>query len=200
MPKQAGTLPLRQDQADWLKSKIRNVADFPKPGIMFRDLTTLLSDHDAFSLVIKSLVLKYKPLKPHYIAGIEARGFIFGATLAYELGAGFLAIRKPGKLPSLVERIDYKLEYGMDALEIRSDVFQKTTVLDKPSPPVSQCHRVILVDDLLATGGTAAAAVSLIKKLGGDVLGVGFVVELAYLNGRSKFAPDINVFSLLTYE
>jgi adenine phosphoribosyltransferase len=177
-------------QASWLKSKIRNIADFPKPGIMFRDLTTLLGDHEAFSLVVKLLVEKYKPLRPDYIAGVEARGFIFGAALAYALDAGFLTIRKPGKLPSAVEHIDYKLEYGMDALEIHADALQSAS-----KPP-----KIVLVDDLLATGGTAAAAVSLVEKLGGEVLGVACIVELAYLNGRSKFSAKTDVFSLLVYE
>jgi adenine phosphoribosyltransferase len=157
---------------------------------MFRDLTTLLGDSEAFSLVVKLLVQKYKPLRPDYIAGVEARGFIFGATLAYELEAGFLTIRKPGKLPSEVERVNYKLEYGMDSLEIGADIFKSAS-----KPP-----RIVLIDDLLASGGTAAAAASLLKKIGGEVLGVGFVVELAYLQGRSQFAPEEDVFSLIVYD
>jgi adenine phosphoribosyltransferase len=181
---------LDSNQVSLLKSKIRNIPDFPKPGIMFRDLTTLVSDREAFNLVVKLLVKKYEALKPDYIAGIEARGFIFGATLAYALGAGFLTIRKPGKLPSLVEHVDYKLEYGMDSLEICADALSSSSGQPK----------IILLDDLLATGGTAAAAVTLLEKLGGKVLSVGFVVELAYLNGRSKFAPGTDVFSLLVYE
>ena len=183
------TLPLHPDKVDWLKNKIRNIPDFPKPGIMFRDLTTLFGDHEAFSFVVSALVKKYQPLKPDYIAGIEARGFIFGATLAYELGAGFIAVRKPGKLPYTVERIDYQLEYGMDGLEISSDALE---AVKQPT--------VILVDDVLATGGTAAAAVSLLEKLGGRVAGIGFAVELSYLNGRSKFGPDTDVFSLIEYK
>ena len=185
--KSAGlTLPLDAKKQDWLKSKIRDIPDFPKPGIIFKDLTTLFSDAESFRFVLDAMTERCRELKPDVIAGIEARGFIFAPTIAYQLGLGFVPMRKPGKLPYKVESLQYDLEYGTDRIEIHSDA-------------VSHGHRVILIDDLLATGGTAGAARQLLSNLGAKVVGVGFVVELAFLKGRARLGDTSDVFSLLTY-
>jgi adenine phosphoribosyltransferase len=189
-------LPLNSSKLDWLKGKIRDIPDFPKPGIIFKDLTTLLKDAEAFHFIIDALAEKYAPLKPSYIAGIEARGFILGSALAYKLGVGFLPIRKPGKLPYRVEKISYDLEYGQDTLEIHIDAIapEPTTAAVEPG------KRVVLIDDLLATGGTAVAAGQLLTSIGADLVGVGFVVELGFLEGRRKFPSGVDIFSLLNYK
>jgi adenine phosphoribosyltransferase len=171
---------------DELKKLIREVPDYPKPGILFYDLTTLLKDKKGFHLLIDRLCERYSGHHIDLVAGIEARGFIFAPALAYSLNAGFIPIRKPKKLPAKTARIDYALEYGTDTLEIHEDAVQKG-------------QRVLLCDDLLATGGTAAAAVQLIRNLGGIVDGAAFAVELTFLKGRSRLA-NLDVFSLVQYD
>lgn len=169
-----------------LKKLIREVPDWPKPGILFYDITTLLKDKQGFRALIDNLYDHYHGKPIDVIAGIEARGFIFGPALAYRLGAGFVPIRKPKKLPAKTAVETYKLEYGTDSLEIHQDAVQKG-------------QQVLVCDDLLATGGTAAAAVRLLRKLGGEVMGVGFAVELTFLKGREKLS-DVDVYSLLQYD
>jgi len=169
-----------------LKKLIREVPDYPKPGILFYDLTTLLKDKQGFRLLIDRLCDHYKGRTIDLVAGIEARGFIFAPALAYRLGAGFVPIRKPKKLPAKTSSVCYALEYGTDTIEIHEDA-------------VNNGDRVIICDDLLATGGTAAAAVKLIQQLGGKVEGAAFAVELTFLNGRSKLA-GIDAFSLIQYD
>ena len=169
-----------------LKKLIREVPDFPKPGILFYDITTLLKDRHGFHEVIDGLKKHYQDAGVDRVIGVEARGFIFAPALAYALGAGFVPVRKPKKLPSEREAVTYALEYGTDSLEIHKDAIERG-------------GRVLIVDDLLATGGTAAATTRLVEKLGGRVTGVGFVVELTFLNGRSKLA-GYDVFSLLQYD
>ncbi|HXY00499.1 MAG TPA: adenine phosphoribosyltransferase [Candidatus Limnocylindrales bacterium] len=171
---------------DDLKRLIREVPDYPKPGILFYDVTTLLKDKKGFHTLIDRLCQHYEGHRIDLVAGIEARGFIFAPALAYRLGAGFVPVRKPKKLPSKTARVSYALEYGTDSLEIHEDAVQKG-------------QRVLLCDDLLATGGTAAAAVQLIRSLAGTVDGAAFAVELSFLNGRSKLA-GLDVFSLMQYE
>jgi adenine phosphoribosyltransferase len=171
--------------SDYLKSLIREVPDFPKPGILFYDITTLLKDKHGFKGVIDGLKNHYRDAGVDLVIGIEARGFIFAPALAYALGAGFVPIRKPKKLPSERVSVIYDLEYGTDSLEIHKDAIEPG-------------NRVLIVDDLLATGGTAAAATRLIEQCGGKVAGVGVVVELTFLNGRKKLA-GYDVFSLLQY-
>ena len=170
---------------DDLKKLIREVPDFPKPGINFYDITTLLKDKVGFRTVIDRLTEQVSPMKPDYVLGIEARGFIFAPALAYHLGAGFVPVRKPNKLPAATERISYELEYGMDTLEIHKDAV----------PPGA---RVVIADDLLATGGTSLATARLVEKLGGKVAGLVFVVELDFLKGRERLDGH-NVISLLRY-
>jgi adenine phosphoribosyltransferase len=170
---------------DDLKQMIREVPDFPKKGILFYDITTLLKDKAGFKKVIDVLTDQIRPLRPDSVLGIEARGFIFAPALAYNLGAGFVPIRKPKKLPAETERISYELEYGMDTLELHKDAV-------KPG------MRVVIADDLLATGGTALASVRLVEKLGGDVVAVSFVIELEALKGRDRL-NGYKVVSLLKY-
>lgn len=171
---------------DDLKKIIREVPDFPKPGFLFYDITTLLKDPAGLRTVIDSLKAHYRDSQVDAVIGIEARGFIFAPALAYALGTGFVPVRKPKKLPAATESIQYQLEYGMDSLEIHKDA-------------IAPGSRVLIVDDVLATGGTAAAVTRLIEKLGGIVAGAGFVVELDFLNGRKKL-EGYDVFSLLHYE
>jgi len=169
-----------------LKKLIREVPDFPKPGINFYDITTLLKDKTGLSTVIDALAEHYRSAKVDTVIGIEARGFIFGPALAYALGTGFVPVRKPKKLPAEIVSIEYQLEYGFDSLEIHKDAIE--------------CgQNVLIVDDVLATGGTAHAVTKLVEKLGGQVAGVGFVLELLFLNGSQKLA-GYDVFSLLKYE
>jgi len=172
---------------DDLKKLIREIPDYPKPGILFYDLTTLLKDPRGFHDMVDRLCEHYNGQKKvDVVAGIEARGFIFAPALAYRLGAGFVPIRKPKKLPSKTASVTYALEYGTDQLEIHEDAIRKG-------------QRVLICDDLLATGGTASAAVELIRKLGGEPAGAAFAVELGFLNGRAKL-PSLDVFSLLKYD
>ncbi|HEY8461305.1 MAG TPA: adenine phosphoribosyltransferase [Blastocatellia bacterium] len=169
-----------------LKKLIREIPDFPKPGILFYDITTLLKDANGLRAVIDRTVEHFSGKKVDCVIGIEARGFIFAPSLAYHLGAGFVPVRKPKKLPSEVESYSYDLEYGKDTLEIHRDA-------------VGEGHNVIIADDLLATGGTAEAVVRLVEKLGGNVVGLSFVIELEFLKGRRKLAEH-DVFSLLKYQ
>jgi adenine phosphoribosyltransferase len=169
-----------------LKSLIREVPDFPKPGILFYDITTLLKDKHGFRCVIDGLKQHYQDAAPDKVLGIEARGFIFAPALAYALGAGFVPVRKPKKLPADRVTVNYALEYGTDCLEVHRDA-------------VAAGERVLIVDDLLATGGTAAATTRLVEQCGGQVIGVGFVIELTFLHGREKLAGH-DVFSLLQYD
>jgi adenine phosphoribosyltransferase len=171
---------------DSLKSLIREVPDFPKKGILFYDITTLLKDKLGFATLIDALSEHYLQMDIDLVLGMEARGFIFGPALAYRLNAGFVPVRKPGKLPAATARVEYELEYGSNSLEIHKDAIEKG-------------QRVIIVDDLLATGGTAAATVDLAKSLGAEIAGLGFVVELDFLNGRERLAGS-EVFSLLHYD
>jgi adenine phosphoribosyltransferase len=168
-----------------LKKLIREVPDFPKPGILFYDITTLLKDASGLRAVIDRLVDQYRGRKIDTVIGIESRGFIFAPALAYHLGAGFVPVRKPKKLPAEVESYSYELEYGSDTLEIHKDA-------------IGQGHNVLIVDDLLATGGTAQAVTQLVEKLGGNVAGLAVIVELEFLPGREKLA-GYEVFSLLKY-
>ncbi len=169
-----------------LKKLIREVPDFPKPGINFYDITTLLKDENGFKQTIDGLANQFKGEKIDTMIGVESRGFIFAAPLAYQLGAGFVPVRKPKKLPAEKVSVSYDLEYGQDTLEMHKDA-------------VGEGQRVLIVDDLLATGGTARAVVDLVEGLGGIVVGLSFVVELNFLNGRAKF-PGHNVKSLLSYD
>lgn len=168
-----------------LKQLVREVPDFPKPGILFYDVTTLLRDKDGFGTVIDSFEEHYREQRVDVVLGIEARGFIFAPTVAYALGTGFVPVRKPKKLPWEVEAMEYQLEYGTDKLEIHRDAI-------KPG------QHVLIIDDVLATGGTAEAVAKLVEKLGGVVSGLGFVIELDFLNGRSKLGSH-TVHSLLHY-
>jgi adenine phosphoribosyltransferase len=169
-----------------LKKYIREIPDYPKPGILFYDLTTLLKDKHGFHVLIDLLCDHYANRKVDVVVGVEARGFIFAPALAYRLGAGFVPVRKPKKLPSKTSSVSYDLEYGTDTLEIHHD-------------SIEPGQNVIISDDLLATGGTAAATVQLVRQLGGQVAGAAFAVELTFLNGRAKL-PGIDVFSLITYD
>ncbi|MGO9230928.1 MAG: adenine phosphoribosyltransferase [Bryobacteraceae bacterium] len=169
-----------------LKQLIREVPDFPKPGILFYDITTLLKYPAGLRAVIDGLKDHYRETQVDVVMGIEARGFIFAPALACALGAGFVPVRKPKKLPAETVRVTYDLEYGTDTLEMHKDAVSKGT-------------RVLIVDDLLATGGTAAAAARMVESVGGQVVGLGFVVELTFLNGRAKLAGR-EVFSLLQYD
>lgn len=168
-----------------LKKCIRNIPDFPKPGILFRDITTLLKNKKAFKHVINVLAEKYKNKNIDLVVAVEARGFIFGGALAHKLGAGFVPVRKKGKLPAKTSSVTYGLEYGTDTLEIHHDAV-------KPQ------DKVLIVDDLLATGGTVKAVVDLVKKLQGKINGIAFLIELADLKGREKL-KDYPVYSLIKY-
>jgi adenine phosphoribosyltransferase len=169
-----------------LKKLIREVPDFPKPGILFYDITTLLKDKQGLRSVIDGLKDRYKNAAVDVVLGIEARGFIFAPALAYALGAGFVPVRKAKKLPWECVSVSYELEYGTDSLEIHRDA-------------IDSGHRVLIVDDLLATGGTAKAVTQLVERVGGKVVGLACVVELTFLHGRDKLA-GYDVFSLLQYD
>jgi adenine phosphoribosyltransferase len=169
----------------WLKEHIRDIADFPQPGVSYKDITPLLGDVDAFRFTIDALVDHFAGQKVDKVLGIEARGFIIAAPVAYRFGCGFVPVRKAGKLPWDVEKQEYVLEYGTDLLEVHRDA-------------VAPGERALIVDDVLATGGTSAAAVRLVEQLGGEVAGLGFVIELAFLDGRSKLAGH-NLVSLIEY-
>jgi adenine phosphoribosyltransferase len=168
-----------------LASKIRDIPDFPKRGIVFKDIMPLLADAEALHETVERLGAFAEPRKPDVVLGAEARGFILGAALAYRLGCGFVAARKPGKLPWRTISAKYALEYGFDALELHADA-------------LSQGARVLIHDDLLATGGTARAKIDLVEQLGGTVVGLAFVIELEFLKGREKLA-GYDVFSLIQY-
>jgi adenine phosphoribosyltransferase len=169
-----------------LKALIRDIPDFPKPGILFRDITTLLGDPAGLKYSIDTLAAKVTDLQPEYIVGMESRGFIFGAALAYQLGIGFIPVRKPGKLPAAVHKIEYELEYGTDRLEIHADAFAPGS-------------RILIVDDLIATGGTAAATAKLLQEIGCKLVGCAFVIELDALNGRSHLPAEVPIISLVHY-
>lgn len=167
------------------KALIREVPNFPKPGILFYDVTTLLKDAKAFRSIVDDLTQRYRGRQISKIVGIESRGFILGGPLAYHLGAGFVPVRKPGKLPADIFEVKYNLEYGSNSLAIHRDA-------------VSIDERVLIVDDLLATGGTAAATVNLVRQLGGEIVGLVFLVELAALKGRDKL-NGYDIHSMITY-
>jgi len=171
-----------------LKSKIRTVPDWPKKGIMFRDITTLLQDKEAFKYVIDKFYERYKDKEIDIVVSIESRGFIFGATLAYKLGCSFVPVRKEGKLPHHTMKEEYALEYGNAVVEIHKDA-------------ITQGQKVLIVDDLIATGGTCVAAINLVKKLGGKIVECTFVVDLPDLNGKEKIEKlGFKVFSLVEFE
>ena len=178
--------PITTTDCAELKKLIREVPDFPKKGILFYDITTLLKDKLGFARLIDALSAHYIGKEIDLILGMEARGFIFGPALAYRLNAGFVPVRKPGKLPAETAKVSYQLEYGSNALEIHKDAIEKG-------------QRVLIVDDLLATGGTAAATAQLAAGLGAQIAGLAFVVELDFLKGREKLA-NYDVFSLLHYD
>lgn len=168
-----------------LEGLIRSIPDFPKPGILFQDITTLIKDKDAFHKTLDIFYDRYKDKQIDKVVSIEARGYIFGGALAYLLDAGVVPVRKPGKLPAATEREEYELEYGTDTLEIHRDA-------------ITRGERILLFDDLLATGGTASATCKLIEKLGGKIIGVAFLIELESLKGIDKL-KDYEVFSLIKY-
>jgi len=170
---------------DMLKGKIRDIPDFPKPGVVFKDITPLLADSRTFRAALDLLGDRYLDRGIQVVVGVEARGFIIGSALAYKLGAGHVLIRKAGKLPFRTHRAVYQLEYGTDTLEIHEDALEAGT-------------RVLIADDVLATGGTVGAAVDLVNKLGGDIVEIAFLVELTFLKGREKLA-DYPLFSLIQY-
>lgn len=169
-----------------VKEKIRAVPDFPKKGIIFRDITTGLKDAETLQVMVDYLCDQYKDCKIDYIAGIESRGFIFGMPMAYKLDCGFIPVRKPNKLPAETIKESYDLEYGSDSIEIHADAIEKGA-------------NVLIVDDLLATGGTAQAACKLVKKAGGNLVGAAFLIELEALNGRDKLTDCGKVVSMLKY-
>lgn len=169
-----------------LKKFIRDIPDFPKEGIIFKDITTLLKEGDKFRAAVDEIVDEFKSKKIDAVISIEARGFIFGAAVAYKLGVGIIPVRKKGKLPHKTHSVTYNLEYGKDTLEIHQDAFKRGA-------------RVLIVDDLLATGGTVRAVVDLIEKMGGEVAGIAFLIELTALKGREKL-KEYPIFSLIKDE
>ena len=171
---------------NYVESKVRDIVDFPKKGIIFRDITTAVKDPKALKFMIDFLTQQYEGQKIDYVAGVESRGFIFGSALAYNLNAGFVMIRKPGKLPANVVSQEYELEYGTDKIEMHADA-------------VEAGKNVLVIDDLLATGGTVEAACKLLKKVGANVVGAAFIIELSDLGGREKL-KDINVVSMIQYK
>jgi len=177
---------LNEDQKQFLLNSIRDIEDFPKPGIVFKDITTLLNNHKAFAFLMDHLVEKYKDMNLDYIAGIDARGFIFGSALAYKLGLGFVPIRKRGKLPSTTICEKYELEYGFDEVEIHIDAFNN-----------NKEARVVMIDDLIATGGTANAAAKLIKDTGATLVESCFILNLSFLDGKERVGKIAPVYSVL---
>lgn len=171
MPSAKLTIP----SVDGLAKILRDIRDFPKPGIVFKDITPLLADPAALSLAVEFLTQPFRDKHVDLVVGAESRGFIFGTAVARNLSAGFVPIRKPGKLPYKTKRVEYALEYGTDAMEIHEDA-------------ISPGDSVLMIDDLLATGGTMAACCELVKSLGGNIVGVAFLIELTFLNGREKFS------------
>ncbi|MEZ0371592.1 MAG: adenine phosphoribosyltransferase [Candidatus Sericytochromatia bacterium] len=174
-----------QELEERLKAHIRDVPDFPKPGIVFKDITTLLKDPGAMKMLVEQMALFFRDQPIDYIVGIESRGFILGMPMAYILGCGFIPVRKPGKLPAATHRREYALEYGTDSLEIHCDALESG-------------QRVVIVDDLLATGGTASAAISLVQETGAEITAAIFAIELEFLNGREKLSPCKTI-SLIKY-
>ncbi len=171
---------------DKIKAAVRDIPDFPKPGILFKDITPILKDPILLNQTVDYFYHLLKDKKVQYIAGIESRGFILGSAIAYKLGAGFVPIRKKGKLPGLVERHEYDLEYGTDTVEIHVDA-------------VEAGARVVLLDDLLATGGTAMAATKLLDKLGAELVGICFLIELGFLNGRERLPQTVMTHAMIQY-
>src|SRR4051794_26927595 len=171
--------------ASWLKDHIRDIPDFPKPGVVFKDITPLLADVDAFRFTVDAIADHFAGSEVHKVVGVEARGFMIAAPVAYRFGAGLIPVRKPGKLPHEIEREEYELEYGTDLLEIHRDGVQPG-------------ERVLIVDDVIATGGTAAASARLVERLGGTVIGLAFLLELEYLHGRDRL-PGRRVEAVVTY-
>ena len=169
-----------------LKQKIRNIPDFPKKGVVFRDITTLVGDVEAFKYSVDRMVEYWRGKKIDAVLGAEARGFIFGGVMAYKLGVGFIPVRKPGKLPYRTCQVSYALEYGKNILQIHIDAIKKG-------------DKILIVDDLVATGGTAKAKAELVEKMGGEVVGFCFLIELEFLNPR-KILKDYDIFSLIKYE
>ncbi len=169
-----------------VKDKIREIPDFPKKGILFRDITTAIKDPETLHVIIDYLCDQFKDVKVDYIAGIESRGFIFGMPMAYNMNAGFVPVRKPNKLPAETISQEYELEYGTDKIEIHKDAF-------------GEGDNVLIIDDLLATGGTAEAACKLVKKSGANLVGVGFLIELEALKGREKLNDCGKIVSMLKY-
>ena len=181
-------MTMTMNELDYVRSTVRQVPDFPKPGILFLDITTATKDAKAMNLMIDFLYENFKDEKIDYVAGIESRGFIFGAPLACRLNAGFIPIRKPNKLPANTIKESYSLEYGMDTIEMHADA-------------VKEGDRVLVIDDLLATGGTAVAACNLVKKVGADVVAAAFIIELDPLKGREKIeSKGVKVVSMLNYD
>ncbi len=170
---------------DALRETVRSIPDFPKKGILFRDITTLIKDKDAYSTLIDTIADELRPLNIDIVIGPEARGFVIGAAVAYAIGAGFVLARKPGKLPCEIMTVNYGLEYGSDCIEIHKDAI-------KPG------MRIAIIDDLLATGGTAAAVADLVREMGAEVAAASFAIELTELNGRAKLS-DIKVQSVIKY-
>lgn len=169
-----------------VKDRIRSIPDFPKQGILFRDITTALKDADTLKKMVDFICDNFKGEKIDYIVGLESRGFIFGVPVAYKLNSGFIPVRKPNKLPAKTLKETYSLEYGTDSLEIHEDALQKG-------------DRVLIVDDLLATGGTAAAACNLVSRTGAEIVGCAFVIELKDLNGKDKLPKDAQILSMIEY-
>ena len=182
--------PLSPESRALIENAIRTVPDFPKPGIQFKDITTLLGNPDAFNLLMDHLEARYRDYNLDYVAGIDARGFIFGAVLADRLNVGFVPVRKSGKLPYTTVAEKYSLEYGFDEVEVHIDAFGENGKQPDGTP-----SRVLLIDALLATGGTAAAAATLIQRLGAECVEACFVIELSFLNGREKL--DVPVYSVI---
>lgn len=171
---------------EYVKKTIRDIVDFPKKGIIFRDITTAVKDKEALRRIVDFLTEKFKDKDIDYVAAVESRGFIFGSALAYNLNAGFILVRKPGKLPAKTISEEYSLEYGTDKIEIHEDAIEKG-------------KNVLVIDDLLATGGTVNACCKLIKKTGANIVGCAFVIELSDLKGREKLPKDIDVISMIKY-
>lgn len=176
---------MKEENFDFLKKYIRDIPDFPKKGILFKDITTLLKDAEAFKKALDILYIRYKDKKIDKVVAIESRGFIFGGALADRLGAGFVPVRKKGKLPAETISVTYQLEYGSDTVEVHRDAIKRG-------------ERILLIDDLLATGGTASGAAELIEKMGGEIVEIAFLIELEFLRGRDKL-KDYEVFSILKY-
>ena len=171
--------------AGWLREHIRDIPDFPKPGVVFKDITPLLADGDALRFCVDSIADHFAGRNIHKVIGVEARGFIIAAPVAYRFGAGFVPVRKAGKLPWRIETEEYELEYGTDLLEVHKDA-------------VSPGEEVLVIDDVLATGGTASATCRLVERLGGTVAGLGFIIELTFLSGQAKLEGR-DLMSLVTY-